>query len=55
VRELEKALCDAHLDLRLERSWTEIACEMAGVDDVEAFKKKRAGMPSTGRSRTAKT
>ena len=55
VRELEKALVDAHLDLRLERAWTEIACEMAGVEDVEAFKKKHAGMPSTGRSRMAKT
>jgi len=55
IRELEKALVDAHLDLRLERAWTEIACEMAGVEDVEAFKKKHAGMPSTGRSRMAKT
>jgi len=54
IRELEKALVDAHLDLRLERAWTQIACNMAGVEDVDTFKKKRPGMPSMCRSRTVK-
>ena len=40
IRELESALSDAHLDLRLERAWGELACEAAGIDDVDAFKKK---------------
>jgi transposase-like protein len=40
IRELESALVDAHLDLRLERAWGELACEAAGIDDVDAFKKK---------------
>jgi|SRR3989339_676126 len=54
VRELEGALADAHLDLRLERAWTEMACELAGVEDVDEFKKKHPGMPCTGRSGRAK-
>ena len=43
VRELEKALADAHLDLKLEASYTRQACELAGIEDVEEFKKKRDG------------
>ena len=54
VRALEKAVCDAHLDLRLSESYLEIACEAAGIEDVEAFKKKRAGKPSTGRGNASK-
>jgi transposase-like protein len=54
VRALEKALCDAHLDLRLSESYLEIACEAAGIEDVETFKKKRAGKPSTGRGNASK-
>jgi transposase len=43
VRELERALADAHLDLRLEEAYVELACEAAGIEDVAEFKKKRAG------------
>jgi transposase-like protein len=42
VRRLESALADANIDLALERAYTELACERAGVD-VEEFKKKAAG------------
>lgn len=54
VRELERALVDAHMDLRLERAWVELACEAGGVEDVEEFKKKHDGMLSTVRMRAAK-
>lgn len=43
VRELEGALSDAHLDLRLERSYLALACKAGGDGDVEGFKKKHAG------------
>jgi transposase-like protein len=43
VRELQVALADAHLDVRLERSYLKLACKAAGEDDVDAFKKKHAG------------
>lgn len=43
VRELEEALADAHLDLRLEGAFLKMACEAAGIADVEGFKKKHAG------------
>jgi len=43
VRKLEKAVADAHLDLKLEDAYLHIACEAAGIEDVEAFKKKHAG------------
>ena len=46
-RELESALSDAHLDLRLERAWLKIACKAGGIDDVETFKKKANGTPFT--------
>lgn len=42
VRQLERALADANIDRALERAFTELACERAGVD-VEEFKKKAAG------------
>ena len=42
VRQLESALADANIDRALERAYTELACERAGVD-VEEFKKKAAG------------
>lgn len=42
VRRLESALADANIDLALERAYTELACERAGVE-VEEFKKKAAG------------
>jgi transposase len=47
VRELERALADAHLDLKLEGAYVELACEVAGVEDVAEFKKKHAGVRST--------
>ena len=37
VRALEKALADANIDLVLERAYTKIACERAGIRDVEGF------------------
>lgn len=45
VRALEEALSDAHLELKLEKAYTKIACREAGIDDVEAFKKKHVGKP----------
>ena len=48
VRLLEKALADANLDLALERAYTEMACERAGIQDVAEFKKKAAGPLGTG-------
>ena len=47
VRELERALADAHMDLKLEAAYMELACEAAGVEDVAEFKKKHAGVRST--------
>ena len=46
VRALERALADANIDLALERAYTELACERAGMDVVE-FKKKAAGQLRT--------
>ena len=43
VRELERALADAHLDQKLEAAYLQLACEAAGVQDVADFKKKHAG------------
>ncbi len=43
VRELERALADAHLDLKLETAYLKLACKAAGVQDVVEFKKKHAG------------
>lgn len=40
VKRLEKLLADANIDLALERAYTKMACERAGIKDVEAFKKK---------------
>lgn len=42
LRRTKEALADAHIDLALERAYTELACERAGVDPEE-FKKKAAG------------
>jgi len=49
VRRLETALADAHVDLALERAYTQLACERAGIVDVVGFKKKAAGTPDTAR------
>lgn len=48
VRQLESALADANIDAALERAYTELACERAGLD-VEEFKKKAAGQLRTRR------
>jgi transposase len=42
VRRLESALADANIDLALERAYTKLACERAGIE-VEEFKKKATG------------
>jgi transposase len=51
VRELEKALVEAHLDLRLERAWLAVACDEGWRGPVEELKTKAGGMPPTARSR----
>jgi len=48
VRALEKALADANIDLALERQYTRMACERAGIKDVAEFKKKADGKQRTG-------
>jgi hypothetical protein len=40
---LEKALADAHLDLRLSDAYLQVACQSAGIEDVDGFKKKHGG------------
>jgi transposase-like protein len=49
IRQLESALADANIDLALERAYTRMACERAGIKDVEEFKKKTAGNRRTQR------
>jgi len=43
IRALELALADTNIDLALERQYTRLACERAGIKDVAGFKKKAAG------------
>ena len=43
MRQMERALADATIDLALERAYTQMACERAGIADVAEFKKKEAG------------
>src|SRR5205085_10038910 len=38
VQALEKALADASIDLAIERAYTQIACERAGIKDVTELK-----------------
>ena len=45
VRALEQALADRNIDLALEREYTRLACERAGIQDVVEFKKKAGGQP----------
>ena len=45
VRALERALADTNIDLALERQYTRLACERAGIKDVAGFKKKADGKP----------
>ncbi len=49
VRALEEALADANLELALERQYTRLACERAGIKDVGEFKKKAGGQRGMGR------
>lgn len=49
VKRLETLLADTNLDLALERQYTCLACERAGIADVAEFKKKVAGPRPTGR------
>lgn len=45
VKRLESALADANIELALERAYTKIACQRAGIEDVQEFKKKADGQP----------
>ncbi len=45
VRQLESALADANIDAALERAYTRLACQRAGITDVAEFKKKADGQP----------
>ena len=45
VRLLEASLADANIDAALERAYTRLACQRAGITDVTAFKKKAGGTP----------
>lgn len=47
VRVLEQTVGSLHVELALERAYTNIACARAGIEDVSAFKKKAAGTPGT--------
>ena len=48
LRKVKEALADAHVDLALERAFTEVAFKRMGMDPVE-FKKKAAGKLRTKR------
>jgi hypothetical protein len=41
IKRLETLLADTNLELVLERQYTRLACERAGIKDVAEFKKKR--------------
>jgi len=43
VRQLEGLLADKELGLVISETYLELACERAGIGDVEDFKKKTAG------------
>jgi hypothetical protein len=43
VRQLEGLLADRELGLVISETYLELACERAGILDVEDFKKKIAG------------
>ena len=45
VRLLEASLADANIDAALERAYTRLACQRAGITDVAEFKKKAGGQP----------
>jgi len=45
VRLLEASLADANIEAALERAYTRLACQRAGITDVREFKKKAGGQP----------
>ena len=47
VRKLEELVADKELDLAIERGFLRIACQRAGIQDVEEFKKKAPGSAPT--------
>jgi len=47
VRVLEQTVGSLHVELALERAYTEIACARAGITDVGLFKKKAVGTRGT--------
>lgn len=49
IKRLESLLADTNLELALERQYTRLACERAGIEDVAEFKKKAAGKPPIAR------
>ena len=49
VRALETALAGSNVELAIERAYLRMACERAGIKDVEEFKKKADGPRGTGR------
>ena len=49
IRRLESALADTNLELALERQFTRLACQRAGIQDVAEFKKKADGNRPTER------
>jgi transposase-like protein len=54
VSELEAALADTTLDLRLEQAYVKLACRAGGIDDVDEFKKKHAGTRPTRSEKSTK-
>jgi len=49
IRLLEMALANSNVELVVERAYTRLACERAGITDLEGFKKKAAGrLPTKG-------
>lgn len=49
IRELEALVADQALDLAVERTYVKLACREAGIQDVDAFKKKVPGTAPTRR------
>ena len=49
VQQLETALANSNIDLAMERAYTQMACERAGIKDVQEFKKKADGTRRTRR------
>ena len=47
IRALERLVSDQALDLSIERAYVKLACEAAGIGDIDAFKKKARGSAPT--------